>query len=273
MNRAMLERERILKPFSSPAERKLLKCERRRLRHGFEMTRGVGAASVENQYLNQLIEVRERIAKGRPVRIDRMVDLLEVFKVTSMWREVLKGEQQCDMTRISLSYRTHNFAIGCHNTPQPQERASLMHLFEPLDIVLPPNNFKLLFCPVCHDRMLRSSLQVWRRFVAHFAIFGRSIPELMPIYLDYKRVPPSARFSPSLRENLSHLELRNIEEISEDEEDGESAEVFEGVINPYSDLRHLEQEDPEYVRVPADWEIPGAQAMDVDHDLLLREMH
>jgi len=262
MNRAACEREMIWHPFNSAAERKLTKLHRRKLRYALNHVKDEGREELESEYLKKLLEVRKRITRSRSVRVDSLRAIIEVLQVQSMWMRMNKGGDRCQMQNIPLDIRTDIIRGGCYEYLEPLTPNDALFVFEPLDIIPEPECWRLKLCKACHSHMLHSADFIWKGFVKYYQFLGRKIEHMLPVYVDYKRTVAGGRFSPRIQNDLMTMKLDVIEELSEDEDDGETTEAYEGQINPYCDISSSTE----------DWDIPSAQSEDVDYDLLLRQM-
>lgn len=253
MNRAQCEQKMLLKPFESPAQRRLTKLLRRKLRIRLENIGGGEEKQLEKEYSSKLRDVRRRIACSRPVRIDTLKALKEVLMLRCNWVEVDREKELCQLGSVSIPRR------NCTDSADKQHIK--MYLFEPLDIVIDP--WKIQVCAPCHSHLLNCSNTAMDIFLKHCKYSKRYISELLPVYVDYKRTVLAETFFPAVSEDFSYTSLELIEHISEDEDDGKTEDACDGKVNPYCDLTS--------VNMNCDTSL--GESDDEDYDLLVRMMH
>jgi len=257
MNRKQCEKDNLLLPFKSANERRLVKMHRRKLRRGLALVAHTEGNSRKKEYSKKLKAVRERIARSRPVRIETVKDAIDVLKIRNQWTLIEREAENCHMRRIPSEYRARYLRPGC-SLEDPEDKS--LYAFDIMDIVY--DSWRFVLCPFCYDMMVTAHEDVWERFFSVYKYMNMKIDYLLPFYIDFKRINISASDLPTHADiDLCEIEKDEIEEISEDEDDGKTVQYFEGKVTS----RYLSAEQSR-----ADQSDDSDDT--VDYDLLVRQM-
>jgi len=223
----------IVKAFDTPRERKLTKMLRRKLRMCLENVKGGEDRNMETEYTTKLREVRERIGRSRPVKVSSVLELKETLKHKCLWRQEHSRRIQCDIYTYTGEHRDVLRGFGCRPyRPGPQ------FVFHPLSVGYSSAQLSVYLCEDCFNNIHCCADLYWTAFMRGLTVGKKHLGEFLPVYVDYKRTVNASVFYPNIVRESSMLiaDLASIEELSEDEDDGETSYEFEGRVNYYVEL-------------------------------------
>lgn len=261
MNRTQCEKE--LLSIISPAERKMLKMERRKFRLDYTLVYGSESIEMRKEKFEKLREMRDKIARSRLAKVVDLEGLFDVCSNPLLWSKIISDET-CQRKNLPQDELKRLKIKGCYQ--KFYQETEYKYVFQPLDIVPQENRLRIVICPQCFKKTVSKihRQRDWDILFKHFTHGGQKTEDMLPVYVDYKRTRKGRLMSEGSR--VMPPVIGVVEDRSETEDDGETREPWDGQITM------LEEDPDDESLTDEDFQIPSAQDPDVDYGLMLRLM-
>ena len=169
----------------------------------------------------KLREVRARILMSRPVCVETVLSLVNVWFNRNMWEE-RRAIDGCHVRCIPRHLARNNMPQGCWSKLR-EEIPDLVYVFEALTST--GGSFQVNLCLECYYGMWSDKGRPMVMLGKLFRNYdGRKLADFLPIYIDVNRTKDHWK-----------KELRECEQMSEDEDNGTDWDPDEGRLNVMED--------------------------------------